>query len=74
MDLENKRITLYDTKGGKNQSIILAADAVYVLQSLDKTGTYVFPSKLGGKRDDVKKLWSRIKSAANVRPNIRFMI
>ncbi len=72
VDLENKRITLYDTKGGKNQSIILAADAVYVLQSLDKTGTYVFPSKLGGKRDDVKKLWSRIKSAANIRPNIRF--
>lgn len=72
VDLENKRITLYDTKGGKNQSIILAADAVYVLQSLDKTGTYVFPSKLGGKRDDVKKLWSRIKLAANIRPNIRF--
>ncbi len=72
VDLENKRITLYDTKGGKNQSIILAADAVSLLQSLDKTDIYVFPSKLGGKRDDVKKLWSRIKLYANIRPNIRF--
>ncbi len=56
VDLENKRITLYDTKGGKNQSIILAADAVSLLLSLDKTDIYVFPSKLGGKRDDVKKI------------------
>lgn len=72
VDLENKRITLYDTKGGKNQTIILAADAVSVLQSLDKTDIYVFPSKLDGKRDDVKKLWSRIKLYANIRPNIRF--
>ena len=72
VDLENNRITLYDTKGGKNQSIILASDAAAVLQSLSRTDTYVFPSKLGGKRDDVKKLWSRIKLAANIRPNIRF--
>lgn len=72
VDLENNRITLYDTKGGKNQSIILASDAVAVLQSLSRTDTYVFPSKLGGKRDDVKTLWSRIKLAANIRPNIRF--
>ena len=42
------------------------------MQSLSRTDTYVFPSKLGGKRDDVKKLWSRIKLAANIRPNIRF--
>lgn len=72
VDLENNRITLYDTKGGKNQSIILASDAVAVLQSLSRTDTYVFPSKLGGKRDDVKTLWSRMKLAANIRPNIRF--
>lgn len=72
VDLENNRITLYDTKGGKNQSIILASDAAAVLQSLSRTDTYVFPSKLGGKRDDVKTLWSRIKLAANIRPNIRF--
>lgn len=72
VDLENNRITLYDTKGGKNQSIILASDAAAVLQSLSRTDTYVFPSKLGGKRDDVKKLWSRIKLVANIRPNIRF--
>lgn len=72
VDLENNRITLYDTKGGKNQSIILASDAIAVLQSLSRTDTYVFPSKLGGKRDDVKTLWSRIKLAANIRPNIRF--
>lgn len=72
VDLENNRITLYDTKGGKNQSIILASDAAAVLQSLSRTDTYVFPSKLGGKRDDVKTLWSRMKLAANIRPNIRF--
>lgn len=72
VDLEYNRITLYDTKGGKNQSIILASDAAAVLQSLSRTDTYVFPSKLGGKRDDVKTLWSRIKLAANIRPNIRF--
>lgn len=72
VDFENNRITLYDTKGGKNQSIILASDAAAVLQSLSRTDTYVFPSKLGGKRDDVKTLWSRIKLAANIRPNIRF--
>lgn len=72
VDLENNRITLYDTKGGKNQSIILASDAAAVLQSFSRTDTYVFPSKLGGKRDDVKTLWSRIKLAANIRPNIRF--
>lgn len=72
VDFDNNRITLYDTKGGKNQSIILASDAAAVLQSLSRTDTYVFPSKLGGKRDDVKTLWSRIKLAANIRPNIRF--
>ena len=75
VDIDNKRIFLYDTKGGKNQAIIITDNAVQVL--LDIKGncsdvTLVFPSKLGGKRNDVKLLWSRIKKAANIRPTIRF--
>lgn len=75
VDLDNKRIFLYDTKGGKNQAIIITDNAVQVLLDIkDKCSdsTLVFPSKLGGKRNDVKKLWSRIKKAANIRPDIRF--
>lgn len=75
VDIDNKRIFLYDTKGGKNQSIIITDNAVQVLLDIkDKCSdsTLVFPSKLGGKRNDVKKLWSRIKKAANIRPDIRF--
>lgn len=75
IDIENKRIFLYDTKGGKNQSIIITDNAVQVLLDIkDKCSdsTLVFPSKLGGKRNDVKKLWSRIKKAANIRSEIRF--
>lgn len=75
IDLKNKRITLYDTKGGKNQTIIITDDAVQVLLNIkDKCSDdiYVFPSIRGGKRDDVKKLWKRIKKAAGIRPEIRF--
>lgn len=75
VDIDNKRIFLYDTKGGKNQAIIITDNAVHVLLDIkDKCSdsTLVFPSKLGGKRNDVKKLWSRIKKAANIRPDIRF--
>ena len=75
VDIENKRIFLYDTKGGKNQTIIITDNAVQVLLDIkDKCSdsTLVFPSKLGGKRNDVKRLWTRIKKAANIRPDIRF--
>lgn len=75
VDIDNKRIFLYDTKGGKNQAIIITDNAVQVLLDIkDKCSdsTLVFPSKLGGKRNDVKLLWSRIKKAANIRPDIRF--
>ena len=75
VDIDNKRIFLYDTKGGKNQAIIITDNAVHVLLDIkDKCSdsTLVFPSKLGGKRNDVKKLWSRIKKAAKIRPDIRF--
>lgn len=75
VDIDNKRIFLYDTKGGKNQAIIITDNAVQVLLSIKDTCsdiTFVFPSKLGGQRNDVKLLWSRIKKAANIRPNIRF--
>ncbi|HIZ89153.1 MAG TPA: site-specific integrase [Candidatus Mucispirillum faecigallinarum] len=75
VDIDNKRIFLYDTKGGKNQAIIITDNAVQVLLDIkDKCSdsTLVFPSKLGGKRNDVKKLWSRIKKAANIRSDIRF--
>lgn len=75
VDIDNKRIFLYDTKGGKNQAIIITDNAVQVLLDIKDTCsdiTFVFPSKLGGKRNDVKLLWSRIKKAANIRPTIRF--
>lgn len=75
VDIDNKRIFLYDTKGGKNQAIIITNNAVQVLLDIKNTcsdATLVFPSKLGGKRNDVKLLWYRIKKAANIRPNIRF--
>ena len=75
VDLDNKRIFLYETKGGKNQAIIITDNAVQVLLDIkDKCSdsTLVFPSKLGGKRNDVKKLWARIKKAANIRSDIRF--
>ncbi len=75
VDIDNKRIFLYDTKGGKNQAIIITDNAVQVLLDIKGTCsdvTLVFPSKLGGKRNDVKLLWSRIKKAANIRPTIRF--
>ena len=75
VDIENKRIFLYETKGGKNQAIIITDNAVQVLLDIkDKCSdsTLVFPSKLGGKRNDVKKLWARIKKAANIRSDIRF--
>ena len=75
VDIDNKRIFLYDTKGGKNQAIIITDNAVQVLLDIkDKCSDsiLVFPSKLGGKRNDVKKLWSRIKKAANIRSDIRF--
>ena len=75
VDIDNKRIFLYDTKGGKNQAIIITDNAVQVLLDIKDTcsdAVLVFPSKLGGKRNDAKKLWSRIKKAANIRPTIRF--
>lgn len=75
VDIDNKRIFLYDTKGGKKQAIIITDNAVQVLLDIKGTCsdvTLVFPSKLGGKRNDVKLLWSRIKKAANIRPTIRF--
>lgn len=75
VDIDNKRIFLYDTKGGKNQAIIITDNAVQVLLDIKCTcgdATLVFPSKLGGKRNDVKLLWTRIKKAANIRPTIRF--
>ncbi|MCI6475319.1 MAG: site-specific integrase [Mucispirillum sp.] len=75
VDIDNKRIFLYETKGGKNQAIIITDNAVQVLLDIkDKCSdsTLVFPSKLGGKRNDVKKLWARIKKAANIRSDIRF--
>ena len=75
VDLDNKRIFLYETKGGKNQAIIITDNAVQVLLDIKDTcsdATLVFPSKLGGKRNDIKKLWARIKKAANIRPAIRF--
>ena len=75
VDIDNKRIFLYETKGGKNQAIIITDNAVQVLLDIkDKCSDsiLVFPSKLGGKRNDVKKLWSRIKKAANIRSDIRF--
>lgn len=75
VDLDNKRIFLYDTKGGKNQAIIITDNAVQVLLDIKNTcsdSILVFPSKLGGKRNDVKRLWTRIKKAANIRPDIRF--
>lgn len=75
VDIDNKRVLLYDTKGGKNQAIIITDNAVQVLLDIKDTcsdAVLVFPSKLGGKRNDAKKLWSRIKKAANIRPTIRF--
>lgn len=75
VDIDNKRIFLYDTKGGKNQAIIITDNAVQVLLDIKykcSDSILVFPSKLGGKRNDVKKLWSRIKKAANIRSDIRF--
>lgn len=75
VDIENKRIFLYDTKGGKNQAIIITDNAVQVLLDIKDTcsdSILVFPSKLGGKRNDVKRLWARIKKAVNIRPDIRF--
>lgn len=32
----------------------------------------MFPSKNGGRRNDIKKLWKRIKTKANIRSEIRF--
>lgn len=75
VDIENKRIFLYDTKGGKNQAIIITDNAVQVLldiKDICSDSILVFPSKNGGKRNDVKRLWTRIKKAANIRPDIRF--
>lgn len=75
VDIDNKRIFLYDTKGGKNESIIITDNALQVLLSIrDKCGddSFVFPSKNGGRRNDIKKLWKRIKKAANIRSEIRF--
>lgn len=75
VDIDNKRIFLYDTKGGKNEAVILTESAVQILLDIkDKCSDdiYVFPSIRGGKRDDIKKLWTRIKKAAGIRPEIRF--
>ncbi len=75
VDLKNKRIFLYDTKGGKNESILLTDNAVDILNSLKDYNTdsfYVFPSKKGGKRNEVKTLWKRVKRKANIRFEIRF--
>lgn len=75
VDIDNKRIFLYDTKGGKNESIIITDNALQVLLSIrDKCGddSFVFPSKNGGRRNDIKKLWKRIKTKANIRSEIRF--
>lgn len=72
VDIKNKRIMLYNTKGGKNESILITDNAVNVLKNLTQVNEYVFPSKQGGKRNDIKKLWNRIKKEANIRPIIRF--
>lgn len=75
VDIDNKRIFLYETKGGKNEAIILTNNAVQVLLDIKNKcsdETYVFPSIKGGKRSDINKLWKRIKKAANIRSEIRF--
>ena len=64
VDIDNKRIFLYDTKGGKNQAIIITDNAVQVLLDIKNTcsdSTLVLPSTNGGKRNDIKRLWFRSK-------------
>lgn len=73
IDIKNSRITLYNTKGGRNETIQLTEFAIDILKNLNNTDSiYVFPSKTGGRREDIKRLWNRIKKEANIRSHIRF--
>lgn len=72
VDIEHKIITLYDTKGKKNQSLLISDMAVEALSEIPNSDVYVFPSVRGGKRNNITKLWRRAKQAANIRSEIVF--
>lgn len=73
LDLNNNIIKIFDTKGGKNETIIisnLAKEIFFKMKHYDQQ--YVFPSSRGGKRNTFSKKWMKIKKESKIRNTLRF--
>lgn len=72
VDLDKGVLRLTETKGKKNETIILSKSALSVLKTMNISNNYVFLSRKGGKRNDIRRLWNRIRKLAKIRTDIRF--
>ena len=72
LDFERGFIHLRDTKGGKDQTIPMNAEARKILESHERTDSvFVFPGRYGQKRVDIHKTVNRIKDAAGLPKEFR---
>jgi integrase len=72
LDFERGFIHLRDTKGGKDQTIPMNAEAHKILEGHERTASpFVFPGRKGKKRVDIHKTVNRIKEAAGLPKNFR---
>jgi integrase len=72
LDFERGFIHLRDTKGGKDQTIPMNAEARKILEGHERTGSaFVFPGRKGKQRVDIHRTTSRIKNAAGLSKDFR---
>ncbi len=72
LDFERGFIHLRDTKGSKDQTIPMNAEARKILENLERTDSpFVFPGRSGQKRVDIHKTVNRIKDAAGLPKDFR---
>lgn len=65
-DAERGTLTIPDGKTGK-QTIVLSSAAMEVIESLDKSGTYIIAGRYPGTpRRDIKRPWERIREHAGL--------
>lgn len=77
VDLDAQAIRLRNPKGGKDEVIPVNAEAAGVLREAlamrpSPECLYVFPSKSGGQRTCIKRVWARIKHKAGLPEDFRF--
>ncbi|WP_022850691.1 tyrosine-type recombinase/integrase [Limisalsivibrio acetivorans] len=74
VNLAKNTLTLGETKNRRKDYVLLSKKALRVLEKVGEKGDceYVFPSRMGGQRKDIRTLWARVKKDAGIREHVRF--